>query len=87
MPGKKSDELLAVFKKADKLAGDPYARLGRVWEKLREQPCSWGNAWRQYKASCEAAQAAADASAAAAQPTPAAKAPASKPTAAKSSEA
>ena len=46
IPGQKSPALLAIFAKADKKGGD----LLGVWSKLKEQPCSWGNAQRQYKA-------------------------------------
>ena len=42
MVGQKSAALLAVFAKADKKGGD----LSGVWSKLKEQPCSWGNAQR-----------------------------------------
>ena len=46
MVGQKSPALLAVFKKADKKGGD----LRSVWGALKEEPCSWGNAQRQYRA-------------------------------------
>ena len=46
MVGQKSPELLAVFKKADKKGGD----LPAVWGALKEAPCTWGNAQRQYRA-------------------------------------
>ena len=46
MVGQKSPALLAVFKKADKKGGD----LRVVWGALKEEPCSWGNAQRQYRA-------------------------------------
>lgn len=70
MVGQKSKELLAVFKKADKKGGD----LRAVWDALKEAPCSWGNAQRQYKAwRGDAAVAAEPRVPAAARPTPAAK--------------
>ena len=48
MVGQKSEGLRKLLVKADKLGGD----LARAWSKLREedQPCSWGNAQRQYSA-------------------------------------
>ena len=68
MVGQKSKELLAVFKKADKKGGD----LRAVWDALKEAPCSWGNAQRQYKAwRGDAAVAAEPRVPAAARPTPA----------------
>ena len=69
MVGQKSPALLAVFKKADKKGGD----LRSVWGALKEEPCSWGNAQRQYRA-WRAEQGVAPAA-----KTPAAKTPAAKP--------
>ena len=65
MVGQKSEGLLKLFAKADKLGGD----LRKAWSKLREQdqPCSWGNAQRQYSAHRQAIAAAIDA---APMPTP-----------------